>query len=35
MSAHELAVVWPTFFRLRAEAREREEREQERIGGRR
>lgn len=28
MSAHELAVVWPAYFRVRAEARQREEDQQ-------
>jgi hypothetical protein len=34
MSAHELAVVWPAFFRVREEARERDERMNKLKGGR-
>lgn len=30
MSAHELSVIWPAFFRARARERERVQREQER-----
>jgi hypothetical protein len=35
MSAHELAVMWPAYYRIKAEERAREEREQERIARRR
>ena len=35
MSAHELAVVWPAYFEVRAEREEREERERERLSMRR
>lgn len=30
MSAHELCVVWPTYFQVRREAQERQQREEER-----
>jgi hypothetical protein len=33
MSAHEVAVVWPAYFRVRAEAQAREERLKEMQGG--
>jgi hypothetical protein len=35
MSAHELSVIWPAYYRIKAEEREAEEREQERIARRR
>lgn len=34
MSAHELSVMWPAYFKIEADRRDREERERERLSRR-